>query len=168
MNDFRTIVLGIGNPLLQDDRAGLEVARRVFELGLSVDTQELYTVGFEVMDRLMSYDRAFIVDACRLGNKPGTVMEVRIEDIFSSKSLASSHAITLGATLKTAYQLFPDEMPGELRIFLIEVERIDEFTDIMSPCVDQAVQETVDIIASAISSKGCKSGRNMSCCRHIL
>ncbi len=162
MNDVRTIVLGIGNPLLQDDRAGLEVVRRVSELGLSVDTQELYTVGFEVMDRLMGYNRAYIVDACSLGNKPGTIMEVSIEDIFSSKSLASSHAITLGATLKTAYQLFTDEMPGELRIFLIEVERVDEFTEIMSPCVDKAVQKTVDIIAGAISPKGHAAERNLS------
>ena len=152
MNDFRTIVLGIGNPLLQDDRAGLEVAQRVSELGLSVDTQELYTVGFEVMDRLMGYHRAFIVDACRLGNKPGTVMEVSIEDIFSSSNLASSHAITLGATLKTAYQLFPGEMPTELIILLIEIESIEGFTKTMSASVEQGVNQAVASIAANIGS----------------
>jgi len=162
MQQNKTIVLGIGNPLLQDDRAGLEVVRLISRMDLPVDTQELFTVGFEVMDRLVDYDRAFVVDACRLGNEPGTVMEVTIDDIFSSNSLASSHAITLGATLKTAYHLFPDEMPGELRIFLIEVERVDEFTDVMSPCVDKAVQETVGIIAAAISPKGHAAGRSMS------
>ncbi len=162
MQQNRTIVLGIGNPLLQDDRAGLEVVQRISRMDLPVDTQELYTVGFEVMDRLVEYDRAFVVDACRLGNEPGTVMEVSIDDIFSSNSLASSHAITLGATLKTAYHLFPDEMPGELRIFLIEVERVEEFTDVMSTCVEKAVQETVDIIAGAISPEGYAAGKSMS------
>lgn len=162
---YKSIVMGIGNPLLQDDRAGLEVVQRITRMNLPVDTEEIYTVGFDVMDKLMGYKRAFVVDACCLGHEPGTILQVGIDDIFSSIQLVSSHAVTLGATLKTAYHLFPDEMPGELKIFLIEVERVDEFTDIMSPCVHKAVEETVGIIAAAISPQGHEIARNMSLAR---
>lgn len=150
----KTIVLGIGNPLLQDDRAGLEVAQRISRMNLPIDTEELYTVGLDVMDRLMEYNQAFVVDACFLGNAPGTVLEVSIDDIFSSHSLSSSHAITLGATLKTAYHLFPDEMPKDLTIILIEVEKVEEFTRTMCPSVENAVGKTVEmILEKTLSSK---------------
>jgi hydrogenase maturation protease len=148
MNKNNTIVLGIGNPLLQDDRAGLEVVRIISQMNLPVDTEEFYTVGFEVMDRLMEYERAFVVDACCLDNKPGTVLEVGVDDIFSSHTLSNSHAITLGATIKTGYELFPEEMPADLTIILIEIERVDEFTDVMTLPVQKAVDRAVQMIIS--------------------
>ncbi|WP_051617169.1 hydrogenase maturation protease [Desulfonatronovibrio hydrogenovorans] len=157
MNCSKTIALGIGNPLLQDDRAGLEVVQRLSSMDLSVDIQELYTVGLDVLDRLMGYDRAFVVDACKLGYQPGTVVEVTVDDIFSSHSLSNSHAITLGATLKTGYELFPDQMPGEIYILLIEVEKIEEFTNVMTEVVENGVDRAVASIAARIK------GEKMSC-----
>ena len=148
----KTIVMGIGNPLLQDDRAGLEVVQRIARMNLPVDTEELYTVGFDVMDKLMGYEQAFVVDSCCLGHKPGTILHVSIDDIFSSKELTNSHAVTLGATLKTGYELFSDEMPKELTIILIEIEKIEEFTDVMCPSVEKAVQETVCMLHERIKN----------------
>lgn len=152
MTTNKTIVMGIGNPLLQDDRAGLEVVQRIARMNLPVDTEELYTVGFDVMDKLMGYEQAFVVDSCCLGHKPGTMLQVSIDDIFSSKDLTNSHAVTLGATLKTGYELFSDEMPKELTIILIEIEKIEEFTDVMCPSVEKAVQETVCMLEKKIKN----------------
>ncbi|MDD9301859.1 MAG: hydrogenase maturation protease [Desulfobacter sp.] len=145
-----TVVCGIGNPMLKDDRAGIEIAERVEQNHLPVDTQVIFGVGFEVNDKIMGYDRAIIIDAAKTGASPGTIHEVTIDDIFESHRLVVSHAITLGSTLKVGYELFPDEMPEQLTIFLIEAEDYAEFTKICSPSVQDALDRVYQMIQESV------------------
>ncbi|WP_051261192.1 hydrogenase maturation protease [Desulfovibrio inopinatus] len=147
------LVLGIGNPLLQDDRAGIEVIEKLQELGAPCDTLEVYTVGFEIIDRCMGRDQVIVVDACMLGNQPGSILNVGIDDIFNSTSLANSHAITLGATLKVGYELFPEKMPADLRIILIEAKDVKEFSRQCSPEVCAAIDTVVKQIQEMVFEK---------------
>ncbi|MCL2789586.1 MAG: hydrogenase maturation protease [Desulfobulbus sp.] len=139
----KCVVIGIGNPYLQDDRAGVVVAEQLERDGLACQIEVIHTVGFEVMDKVRGFERAIIVDACKLGNAPGSILEVTVDDIFTTHALVNSHAVTLGTTLKTGYICFPEEMPADIRIVLIEVKEIKEFTQQMSPEVEQAVAEAV-------------------------
>jgi hydrogenase maturation protease len=138
-----TLVCGIGNPMLKDDRAGIEVAEHIERAGLPVDVEIIYGVGFEVNDKVMGYDEVIIIDAAKMGYSPGTIMEVSVDDIFANHQLASSHAVTLGSTLKVGYQLFPDEMPATVSVILIEAEDYFEFTKECSPSVALAIDEVV-------------------------
>ena len=140
------LVCGIGNPMLKDDRAGIEVAERIEQSDLAVDTEVIYGVGFEVNDKIMGYEDVIIIDAAKVGYPPGTVTEVTVDDIFTDHNLAISHAVTLGSTLKVGYDLFPDEMPKKLRIFLIEAEDYFEFTRQCSPKVIEAIDRVVALI----------------------
>lgn len=142
----KTLVCGIGNPMLKDDRAGIEVAEQIERMNIDVDVEIIYGVGFEVNDKIMGYDRVFIIDACKMGHPAGTILEVGVEDIFFDHQLASSHATTLGSTLKVGYDLFGDDMPGELTIFLIEAEDYFEFTKTCSPAVTVAIDKVIDTI----------------------
>ncbi|MBT8764438.1 hydrogenase maturation protease [Desulfohalobiaceae bacterium Ax17] len=142
----KNLVLGIGNPLLTDDRAGIEVVEEIVREGLPVDTEILYTVGFEVIDKVLGYESVIVVDASKLGHSPGTIVQASLDDIFNTHALVNSHAITLGTTLKTGYILFPDEMPSNLRIILIEVDDIDHFSDQCTPKVKSSVHKVVKII----------------------
>ena len=151
--DTQCVVVGIGNPYLQDDRAGVVVIERLEQENLACRTEVVYTVGFEVMDKIRGCERAIIVDACMLGNEPGSILEVGVDDIFSTHALINSHAITLGTTLKTGYLCFPEEMPADIRILLIEVKEIKEFTQQMSPEVEAAVEIVVERIKSLIAGK---------------
>ncbi|HCO11883.1 MAG TPA: hydrogenase maturation protease, partial [Desulfonauticus sp.] len=63
------------------------------------------------------------------------------EDIFSSPNLINSHAISVGTTLKTGYTVFKEEMPQEIKLYLIEVENIEEFSKTFTPAVAEAVEE---------------------------
>lgn len=137
------LVCGIGNPMLKDDRAGIEVAERIERLDLQVDTEIIYGVGFEVNDKIMGYDDVIIIDAAKIGKPPGTITEVSVDDIFTDHELATSHAVTLGSTLKVGYELFPDEMPAHLKIILIEAEDYFEFTRECSEQVNIAIAEVV-------------------------
>ncbi|MDR2551218.1 MAG: hydrogenase maturation protease [Desulfobulbus sp.] len=148
----KCVVIGIGNPYLQDDRAGVVVVEQLEREGLACHTEVVYTVGFEVMDKVRGYERAIVVDACKLGNAPGSILEVSVDDIFTTHALVNSHAITLGTTLKTGYVCFPEEMPTEIRILLIEVKEIKEFTQQMSPEVERAVTEVVARIRDLVTA----------------
>lgn len=164
----KTVVIGIGNPFLQDDRAGVAVAEKLEEMGAACDTEVVLTVGFEVMDKAKGYDRAIIVDACMLGNEPGSILELSVDDIFSTHALANSHAITLGTTLKTANMCFPDEMPADMILMLIEVKDIKEFTRQMSEPVEKAVDQVVERIMALVDAPVCSDldGRKFCPCVH--
>lgn len=148
----KCVVIGIGNPYLQDDRAGVVVVEQLEQGGLACQTEVVYTVGFEVMDKVRGYERAIIVDACKLGNDPGAILDVTVDDIFTTHALVNSHAITLGTTLKTGFVCFPEEMPADIRILLIEVKEIKEFTQQMSPEVERAVDEVVERIRTMVAA----------------
>jgi len=148
----KCVVIGIGNPYLQDDRAGVVVVERLEQEHLPCQTEVVYTVGFEVMDKVRGFERAIIVDACKLGNVPGSILDVTVDDIFTTHALINSHAITLGTTLKTGYICFPEDMPADIRILLIEVKNITEFTQQMSPEVDAAVDEVVERIKGLVAA----------------
>ena len=150
----KTLVCGIGNPMLKDDRAGIEVAEKIEALGLPVDIEIIYGVGFEVLDKVLGYDRVFVIDAAKLGKEPGTIHEVSVDDIFSEHYLATSHAVTLGSTLKAGYELFPDQMPEDLTIYLIEAEDYFEFTKQCTPRVVVAIAEVVEKITSEVQAMG--------------
>ena len=150
--DKKCIVVGIGNPYLQDDRAGVVIIEMLEKEGLPCQTEVVYTVGFEVMDKIRGYGRAIIVDACMLGNSPGSILELTVDDIFSTHALVNSHAITLGTTLKTGLLCFPEDMPEDIRIILIEVKEIKEFTQQMSPEVEAAVVTVVDRIRTLVAA----------------
>jgi hydrogenase maturation protease len=150
---MKSLVCGIGNPMLKDDRAGIEVAERIAGSCLKVDTEVIYGVGFEVNDKLMGYDDVIIIDAAKIGYPPGTITEVTIDQIFTDHNLTTSHAVTLGSTLKVGYELFPDDMPQKLRIFLIEAEDYFEFTKECSPMVEEAISKVVELIMEHFSHK---------------
>lgn len=137
--------------MLKDDRAGIEVAERIEASDLDVDTEIIYGVGFEVNDKVMGYDDVIVIDAAKIGKPPGTITQVSVEDIFADHKLVSSHAVTLGSTLKVGYELFPEQMPGRLQIILIEAEDYFEFTRECSAPVNTAIAEVVDLITEYYS-----------------
>ena len=62
---MKTLVLGLGNPILSDDGVGLRVARAV-ESQLSqqeITVMETSMGGLSLLDLLTGYDRAIIIDA---------------------------------------------------------------------------------------------------------
>ncbi len=149
----RFLVCGIGNPMLKDDRAGIEVAERIEASGLEVDTEIIFGVGFEVNDKIMGYEDVIIIDAAKIGKPAGTIHQVSVDGIFQDHQLASSHAVTLGSTLKVGYELFPEEMPDRLQIILIEAEDYFEFTRQCSTPVCRAIEEVIELIVAYYTPK---------------
>lgn len=138
---MKTIVLGIGNPVLTDDSFGIKV---VEQLSGIMETKALSTTGYDVIDALLGYERAYIVDGVSLGIKPGTIMELSPEDLMADLEFTGTHNLHLGASLNLGYRLFKDEMPREIKIFAVEVRDAVNFGRHCTPEVEAAITLVVD------------------------
>jgi hydrogenase maturation protease len=150
---MRTLVLGLGNPLLGDDAVGLTVAGLVRERlegrpGVDVELEE--AGGVRLMERLTGYDRAVLVDAAVTGGVPGEIRRIGPEDLPTQRT-AAAHGIDLPRALALGRQLgYP--MPSEVRIVAIEAASVLEFRDDMTPAVAAAVEPAVAAVLEELST----------------
>ena len=119
---MKTLVLGIGNVLLQDEGVGIHAIgelRRRFTFDDDVEFLDGGTAGVELLRHLDGKDRVLIVDAVAAGHPPGTVFRVEVEDVPRMFHVRiSPHQIGLSDVLATA--LLSDGLPGEIVMFGIE------------------------------------------------
>ncbi|MHB8985125.1 MAG: hydrogenase maturation protease [Eubacteriales bacterium] len=140
---MRTIVVGIGNPVLTDDSVGIKVAQQFSE---HVDTELLMCTDFKVLDKILGYERAVIVDGVCLGNKPGTVLEFDVEDLYFTDAFSGTHNLSLPGTIKIGYRLFSEEMPKEIKIIAVEIDDATTFGKDCTPAVAAAIPVAVGLI----------------------
>ena len=145
----RCIVVGIGNPLLKDNRAGIEVVEALKASKASVETATLPGVGRDVLETILGYDQAVIVDACQTGMQPGTVLEMTPEEMYDHPFSSLGEADRLGSTLKTGQIAYREMMPSDLKIVLVEAEDMSSFSTRCTPVVSHAVDEVVSRIQAA-------------------
>jgi hydrogenase maturation protease len=154
---MKTLVLGLGNPLLRDDAVGLHVARRLQSLlaGMpEVEVDEDYRGGLRLMERLIGFDRAIIVDAICSGARPGTLHRLDPDGVPTQHS-ASAH----DANLRTALDLgrrAGAQLPADDGITLIGIEASDvlSFEESLTPSVEAAVPGAVRLILDELQEEG--------------
>lgn len=148
---MRTLILGLGNPLLGDDGVGWRVADQVAKLVGASSGSPFFTSapevdyhaggGLSLMERLVGYDRAIIIDAMNLGQEPlGTVSSLRLEeleDLFAGH-LASTHETNLQTALELGKSIGV-QLPKDIFIIAIESSHVYDFSETLSPPVDAAV-----------------------------
>ena len=145
---MKTVVLGIGNPFLADDSVGIKVAEAIEGV---VDTKILTTTDFNIIDSVLGYDRAIIVDGIRTDSAPGTIIELGMDRIFNSYKFSGTHNLSLGTSLKIGYDLFGDEMPKDIRIIGIEVEDTESFGKGCTSKVVAAIAPAVELVKKHIA-----------------
>ena len=143
------IVVGIGNPLLKDDRAGIEVVEALKACNSKVSTAVLYSGGHEVVDTIIGYEEAVIVDACQMGLPPGTVRELTPDAFFECHAELGWTGTGLEAALKDGQKVFPHRMPRKIIIMLVEAEDMSTFSTKCTPVVRHAISDVVDRIQLA-------------------
>ena len=143
------IVVGIGNPLLKDDRAGIEVVEALKSRNSPLNTAILYSVGADVLDTIKGYEEAVIVDACQTGLPPGTVLEMTPDAFSKNYPESNCQGVSLGVALRNGQKSHPDQMPRKIRIILVEVEDISTFSTKCTPVVRHAISDVVARIQTA-------------------
>ena len=119
-----TVILGIGNILLQDDGVGVHVIKQLENENLP-STIELVDGGTSTLDTLglfLDYKKVIVVDCLRAGLEPGTIYKIKPEDIKSyQKENLSIHDVQILDVVNMANMMnkYPDVV-----IFGIEPEKI--------------------------------------------
>lgn len=134
-----TLLLGLGNPLLRDDAAGLELAARVHALlpRLTALRQE-HCPGLELVDALGGYERVVILDAlCTPECRAGALYRVHL-DSSPADAPRAAHAFGLLETLELMRRLALP-VPGRVAIFAIGVQDPFTFATELSPEVAAAM-----------------------------
>ncbi len=141
---LRTVVLGLGNPLLTDDAAGLAVAAELERLlaerpvaGVEVTTSA--RGGFELIDLLTGFERAVIVDALTTNDPcPGRVHRLTPYEVAGSARLVGSHDVGLATALELAEAL-GIVMPATVTVFGVEAADVTTFAETPTPAVAAAI-----------------------------
>lgn len=152
---MKTLVLGIGNVLLQDEGVGVHAVgelRRRFDFDGDVELLDGGTAGVELLRHLEGRDRILIVDAVAAGHPPGSVLRVEGEDVprlFHRR--ISPHQIGLSDVLATA--MISDSLPGEMVLFGVEPETMTTGLS-LSPAVEAGLDKLVGSVADELRRLG--------------
>jgi hydrogenase maturation protease len=155
----KTIVVGLGNPILTDDGVGVKVAYEV-EARLKDRTPENLTIteasvgGLRLMELLEGYDRAIIIDAIqtRNGHPTGSIYTMNLADlreISPTQHSASAHDTSLVTALDAGIQLGM-KLPKDITIFAVEVENILDFNEQPTPSVAEAIPKVTDMVLNIL------------------
>jgi hydrogenase maturation protease len=150
---MKTLVLGLGNPLLGDDAIGLLVVGRVREQVAGrddVDVQEDEAGGLRLMERLTGYQRAIIVDAIVSGAAPGTIHRLESGEVPTQRT-AIAHGIDLPRALELGKALGL-AMPLQVRVVAIEAASVLEFRHDMTPAVAAALEPAVATVLEELGA----------------
>jgi len=142
----RTLVIGVGNLIRCDDGAGIHVVNRIRERTASIDTLDVALGSIEILEAMKGYERVIIVDAIETGAEPGTVFHVNISWDEKPPVITHSHGVDLVTTIELGHRLFPDEMPGDIRIIGIEAENTFTLTEVCTEKVQAAIEKVVEEI----------------------
>jgi hydrogenase maturation protease len=165
----KTLVIGLGNPILGDDGVGWKVAEAIkerldiettFRLPVRpsntkavhylspIEVECLSLGGLSLMEHLLGYERAIIVDSMETGQNPAGSVQIfplaSLADPMSGHS-ASAHDTSLMTALKTAEAIGAD-IPRQVDVVAIEAQNVYDFSEELSPPVAAAVPEAVQAV----------------------
>lgn len=151
----KTLVLGLGNPILSDDGAGCRVAMALKDKldGSEVDVLEASVAGLDFLDLLTRYDRAIIIDAIQTDKgTPGQVYRLESEILADTRHAGTPHDVNLATALELGKKLdLP--LPGQITIFAIEVADVTSFGEECTPEVTKAIPACAALIFRELNGK---------------
>ena len=150
---MKTLVLGLGNPILSDDSVGFRVTQelraRLNRPGLTL--MESGTSGLGLLDLITGYDKVIIIDAIQTEDgQAGEIYRLNSENLSDTRHLGSSHSINLATALELGKKL-GIALPQQIIIFAIEVVNVTTFSEKCTPEVEKAIPLAVNMIAKELS-----------------
>ncbi len=147
----KTLVVGLGNPILGDDGVGWQIAnelRNQPDIPPEVSIECLAVGGISLMEAMIGYDRAILIDAIASHRDP--IGQVHLFNLTEMPNPAMGHtgsahdtslqdALTMGRNLGA-------HLPGEISIVTVEAQKVYEFSETLSPPIAAAIPEAIRIL----------------------
>ncbi|MFN2128461.1 MAG: hydrogenase maturation protease [Anaerolineales bacterium] len=152
---MKTIIVGLGNPILSDDGIGVLCANEIRQhLPRSFEENTVITEasvgGIRLMELLVGYSRAIIIDAIKIsnGNKLGTIHKISLSDLRDlspTQHSSSAHDTSLVTAIDFGTKMGL-QLPSEFSIYAIEVDNISDFSEYPNPEVLEAIPEVTRLV----------------------
>lgn len=147
------VVVGLGNPLMGDDGVGLCALRQLEREWTFDDSIQLVdggTWGLRLLPVLEGAKGIILLDAIRTGREPGTVVELRNDEIPRQLSTKlSPHEVDLRELL--AVMQLRGSLPANVSAIGVEPQYVDLLDD-LSPIVRSRVPDIVRLALERLRS----------------
>ena len=149
---MRTIIIGVGNPILQNDSTGLHVAKElqqhITDPNIVIDTA--YTSGFNLLEMMTGYDKAILIDAIQQsGAKTGEVKRFNLSDLPVIHS-SIPHDMSLPEAFQLAKTLGNTNLPQEIVVFGVVSNTMPIFDENVEQKVSHVIPSVVQMVLSEV------------------
>ena len=149
----KTIILGVGNPILRDDGVGIHVAeelkKQIKKPDITIDNA--FTGGMNLLDLMVDHDRAILIDAVK--RKEGKLGDVNIFDLgeLSAFHTCNPHDVSLPQALDLAKKLGHKRIPNDIKLVGINIGEFNsEFGEELSSEIAKAVPKAVELVKKEV------------------
>ena len=171
---MKTIIVGLGNPILGDDGVGWKVAeevkKRLASSGpffsargkaqhsksrrgqqICIDVEFLSLGGISLMEHLIGYERAILIDAVTSGPEIGFVTVSNLSDMpdYSAFHITRTHDTSLQHALKLG-KAMGAKLPEKTIVVGIRTDHVFDFGEDLSPPVAAAVPNAAQVVISLL------------------
>lgn len=154
---MRTIILGMGNPILCDDAVGIRLARDLAaqlpdRAGLDI-IEECTCGGLNLLDLVSGYDRLVVFDSIKTeGGKPGAWHAMTGESFRETMNLTNVHDANFTTALELGRRMGAHiPSPENIHIFAVEIADNTTFSESMTTELESAFpQYSREIIHQAL------------------
>ena len=117
-----TLVLGIGNPILTDDGAGIKIAQKLKEGNPALEVEETSEVGLALLELMDGYDKLIIIDSIKTEQgKPGELYKFELEELKSTTYFSSSHGIDIPTAIELGHKV-GYRIPNHISLYAVEIK----------------------------------------------
>jgi hydrogenase maturation protease len=159
----KTLIVGLGNPILGDDGVGWRIAEHVQarlqaapEGPSPLEVDCLALGGLSLMERLVGYQRAIIIDAITTGlNPPGAVTCFPLQALpdHAAGHTTAAHDTSLQTAIAVGRSMGAT-LPEIILIVAVESKQVYNFSEELSPEVAAAIAPAVQIVLDLIRQGG--------------
>jgi len=156
MTATRTLLVGMGNPILCDDAIGIRLAQAIGERlgareGLEV-IEECSVGGLNLVELVSGYDRLIVLDSIKTeGGVPGTWYRFDATSLRETMNLRNVHDTNFATALELGRQVgmrLPQDTDNH--VFAVEIGDNMTFSEEMTPELEAAFPELVDEIFAEV------------------
>jgi hydrogenase maturation protease len=153
----KTLILGLGNPILTDDGVGIHVVRALGAVSLppGVACAEASVGGLRLLSAISGCERVILVDAIQTPDgRPGDLYRLHPHDLKTPRHVGSAHDLSLTGALKLGRSLGMS-LPEDPSISIVAVEVKDVLTwgEECTPAVAAAIPRAVEAVLAELEGE---------------
>lgn len=141
---------------MTDDRIGIHVVRMIqarLPQRPDIVVKELSVSGIRLVEEILGFDHVIIIDShTGKETEPGRIRKFAPSDFVDTIHPGTPHGINFFTALEFYKKLEPERTPKAIEIYTIDIGSELIFGEQLSPAVERASEELVNILVRELTS----------------